>query len=278
MLWVSGLEAGVLAVAMNRFHKFLHYLFSDTSYLVRYIFRFYQDSYREHVQFLTDRETVAFVERGGSFLRMGDGEIGLIHGNPIHYQRFSPEIKKKLLQIIAQYNEGSSFRIGLPLFVNFTNYELRNLEKSNMLNCWLPLKVTFDMIFPRNVPYVDAHLFYRDGKFESLLLPYLRKKKLILVANEESLCWVKKSDIHNSVGVYITCPPADAFEMGEKLVESIRIAALSMVSPRADIVVLLQAGLAKLYVPEIAALHLQVIDAGKGFDGYVRGESLEWHI
>ena len=112
---------------------------------------------------------------------MGDGEVDLIHFLKIGYQDYSNSIRNDLIKIIKNYRYNSKYILMIPIFVNYTNAELK---KANRFSCFLPLKITFGMIFNKKAKYFDAHAFYRDNGFKDLILPCLQAKKTIVVTNE----------------------------------------------------------------------------------------------
>ncbi len=150
------------------------YLFKDTKYFFLYILRYFQPRYKHNCNFYSTDELIENIKNGKSLIRIGDGEIGLLHYLPIHYQKWSRDIRNDFLKIIKNYNENSPYLLGIPLFVNYSNTELRKIKK---LNCWIPLKVTYESIFNKYCKYVDAHVFYKNLFNEKkYLICYLAKK------------------------------------------------------------------------------------------------------
>ena len=89
---------------------------------------------------------------------MGDGEAYIIHHGSIGYEPYSRELRDDLLKTITGYNISSPYILCLPeMDINKSNQEL--IEKDRF-QCWLPLKVLYSQIFPKDRVYGDAVTFY----------------------------------------------------------------------------------------------------------------------
>jgi len=261
---------------ITRVYRAAHkYLFRDTRYFFLYLLRSLSDGHRNGCAFYGNDAFVKLIESGKSFIRLGDGEIGLLHYLPIHYQKWSPAIRDDFLSIIGDYSDSSPYILMIPLFVNATNAELGRISK---LQVWMPLKVTYEMIFPKDATYFDQHIFYRDGMFEKLLLPYLAKKKIIVVTNAKNIADLRASPFHARVFAYIPSPDADAYEAREDIRNAIEQMVRKNGLPKNAFVVLLAAGLAKTIVYTMSKEGYQLFDVGKGLEGFYKGMSLEHQI
>ena len=164
------------------------YLFKDTGYLFLSLYRYLTPGFHNNAVFYTDQELADLIKSGKSILRIGDGEIGLLHFCPAAYQVYSDAIRNDFLSIIKNYNDQLPYLLGITEFVNYTNAQLRNFvntegKKINRFPVWRQFKITYEMIFNKNAKYFDALAFYKAGGFEKLVLPYITNKKVIIVTN-----------------------------------------------------------------------------------------------
>ncbi|MBU6370954.1 MAG: DUF1792 domain-containing protein [Patescibacteria group bacterium] len=251
------------------------YLFRDTAYFFLYCFRYCQPGYRHECKFYSDAEFAELLRQGKSIIRLGDGEIGLLHYLPIHYQKWSPAIRNDFLTIIRSYDKNSPYMLLIPLFVNYSNAELKRIGKRGV---WLPLKVSYEMLFNKGAKYFDAHAFYKDGGFEKLILPSFGTKKIIVVTNEKTIASLRTSSFNVRVRDYVAAPAENAYEAGGHIEESIMDIIRKSGVPASEFVVLFSAGLAKTIIPRLAAHECQALDIGAGLESYATGISVEYKI
>ncbi len=207
-----------LSVFLYKVIKFFkNYLFKDPIFVFKYFLAYFQSGYVPQAKFYTVEEFMQEIKKGKSFIRIGDGEIGLLHHRDISYQKADPLLISKLTEIIESYgkennsneqkqtdksfnfknnnkinkdpetdnNKESNYILSIPIFVNTSNKDLENTK--GKLSCWLPLKVEFFRRFNRDMKYFDAHAFYRKGFFESHMYEYLKDKKLIINTNKQNI-------------------------------------------------------------------------------------------
>ncbi len=260
---------------LRLFNAIKKYLFKDTKYFFYYCFRYFQNNYKNNCSFYNELEIIKLLEGGGSIIRIGDGEIGLIHYLSISYQSYSDEIRQDFIKIIKSYNNKSNYILGIPIFVNYTSKELKkNNGLHNYFRCWTPLKVTYELIFNKKVKYLDAHIFYRDGGFEKTILPYIISKKIILVTNKNNKDAILKTDFSKHIFSYIICPDKDAYGYREQIKKEIdRIIKDSDVK-KTELVIIMSAGLSKTIIYDMSMNGYQVLDIGRGLEGYYKKESL----
>lgn len=260
---------------MNRIiNAIKKYLLKDPLYFFLYTIRNLQRGYGKHCEFYTEKEIGELIKERKSIIRLGDGEMSNIHFLSITPQTYSNELRNEYIQLIKHYTNDSSYVIGIPIYVNYTNAELDKLGKGKK-RLWMPLKVTFETLFNPKTKYIDAHVFYRDNRFNTLILPYIKTKKVILVTNESNIVLTKKSPFAEYVSYYVACPSINAFESRKKL----KIAVEEIISTsglnKNDFVVLLSAGSAKPIIYEMANSGYQILDIGTGYEGFTLNKSLE---
>ncbi len=259
------------------FHAIKKYLIRDPLYFFLYAARDLQLNHRERCIFYSEEEISRLIRERKSIVRLGDGEIANIHYLDITPQHFSKELQHDLRKMIIGYKDDSSYVIGIPIFVNYSNRELDALGEGKR-GLWLPLKVTFDMIFNKNAKYLDAHLFYRTGRFEKIILNYILQKKIILVTNEKNIEKTKNLPFSEHIFEYIACAPINAYDKREQLKRDIIDTIAKSSLPKENFVILFSAGSAKTIIPELSAMGYQLLDVGTGYEAYAHNLSLEDRI
>src|SRR3989344_7633910 len=259
------------------------YLFKDTKYFFLSIYRYLQNNYHNNCKFYTERELTDLIKAGKSILRIGDGEIGLLHFCNAVYQIYSDAIRNDFLKIIKNYNNNSPYVLGITEFVNYTNTELKNFvniegKKINRFPVWRQLKITYEMIFNKNIKYFDALAFYKPGGFERLILPYIQNKKVIIVTNKENKEKIMTSPLSSDTYLYITCEPENTYESRLKIQKDITNIIDKSGLPKNNFIVLMSAGLSKTIIYDMAGQGYQVLDIGIGLESYYTGINLENRI
>ncbi len=257
---------------LKKMYLLARYVFCDTRYFFLYAFRYFQNNYRNSCKFYTDKAFADLIASGKSIIRVGDGEIGLLHYFPIRYQRYSRAIRQDLLKIITTYGDHSAYVLMIPLFVNYTNTELK---KINRFLAFRQLKVTYELVFNKTATYFDQLIFYKDGGFEKFVVPHIQNKQVVIVTNQEHIRKIKSSARARADYQYITCPDNDAYEarmaVQQNIIELITKSGL----PKKEFIVLMSAGLAKTAIYDLAEMGYQVLDIGKGLESYYAGISIE---
>ncbi len=263
---------------MNRIYNAIKkYLIKDTKYFFTYFLRNIQSEYKVICNFYSDDEIIEQFKLGKSFLRIGDGEIAIMHHLGIGYQEFNAKLRDEYLNSIKNYSDKSNYLIGLPLFVNLTNNELDELGL-NKKRVWLPLKITFDAIFNKYVKYVDAHIFYKNNKFEKIILPIIKNKKVIIVTNERNINDISKHNFNNYVFKYISCPEKNSYDQRNTILYQIKETIENSEANKSDFLVLLSMGPSKIISVELSESNIQTIDIGMGIEGYIRNLEIENRI
>ena len=259
------------------------YLFYDTKYLFLFLYRYFQNNYRNKCQFYNDKEIIDLINIGKSIIRVGDGEIGLVHFCRVSYQVYSDAIRNDFLKIIKNYNNNSPYILGITEFVNYTNKELTHFINSegkeiNRFPVWRQLKITYELIFNKNAKYFDALAFYKPDRFENLILPYIQNKKVIIVTNKENKEKIMTSPLSSDTYLYITCEPENTYESRLKIQKDITNIIDKSGLPKNNFIVLMSAGLSKTIIYDMAGQGYQVLDIGIGLESYYTGINLENRI
>jgi hypothetical protein len=182
------------------------HLMRDPRYFFTYCISYFKKIYIPDIRYYAYKDIPKFLEEGKSIIRLGDGDIYTVMGGGQPYQENTPELQNKLLNIIMSYNKNSDY----ILCLNRRPLEKSNkeLKKLNLINCWLPSKVYWELYFNKNVKYHDAAMFYYPDTIPKYFENYLISKKIIIISNFDNLIRLKNSRSlpFNDV-VYLETPP-----------------------------------------------------------------------
>lgn len=131
-------------------------------------------------------ETLEQVEKGKSLARFGDGEITLIDGDDIDFQKADPELAAELVNILR--NDDESLLVCLPTILKACN----DYEKNWWLKFWyvrwndLKNKLNFNRHYGHSmVTRPDFFIMYPDKAIE-MWKSIWNHKKIILITGEGS--------------------------------------------------------------------------------------------
>ncbi len=210
--------------------------------------------------------TSAFIEgdpldyanaHGLSLIRWGDGESNILHGMPIHFQRYDPRLAEGLRRVIV--NPSRDIVIGIPQTPLTTNI-LRHLSQ----RIWLRTRLIWAWHGSSHTRFTDA-LALRSNPVQALekLRNILsRKAWCIIVCADQS-----EADLVNCEGLnvmHIQIKAQNCFDDYDKIHNQIRnaISILNRKHLRSDGLVLIAAGpTAKLWALDLAEI-VTVYDIG----------------
>lgn len=251
------------------------YLVKDTAYLLLYLYRYFQNNHRNNCKFYTEEEFVHLIGKGKSIIRIGDGEIGLLHFLPVIYQIYSDAIRNDFKKIIQDYNDDSDYLLLIPTFVNYTNAELK---RTNHFKIYRQLKITYELLFNKNAKYFDQLAFYKDVNFKKLILPYIKTKKVIIVTNRENKEKIASSPLSSNEYFYVTCENENTYESRLIIQNDIIDIIYRTGLPKNNFVILMSAGLSKTIIYDLSSEGYQVLDIGKGLESYYTETSIEYRL
>ena len=161
------------------------HLFRNPKYFFSYGLAYFSPRYQLQVDFYTKEETKKLIEEGKSLIRFGDGEIYMMNFGSIHYQTYHPAIRKTFFDIVRSYTNSGPYIVCInELVMNKSNQELK---QEGVFHCWLPMKVYYNLYFPKHIKYVDASLFYYKDSFKEVLEDYLLDKHVIYMTRKDTL-------------------------------------------------------------------------------------------
>lgn len=229
---------------------------------------------------MSSEETLEFLTKNEcSFVRLGDGEFSMVlrkDGYNIGYQNWSPELARRIKEVIAY--DDPSFLICIPSpfsrkFINlnpnatkfWSSYVLRSLDSvSNILNAD---KVYGDALISR--PYMDLE----DKSKAKELFGNFKKlwdgKNIILIEGEFTRFGVNNDLLSNAKSITrILVPAENAFESYDRILE----AALS--EPKESIYLLAIGPTAKVLSLDLHKAGRRCLDVGHldvEYEWYLRG-------
>lgn len=241
---------------------------------------YFRKYYNVGAKFFSKDQVAELVKSGRSYIRLGDGELGMMHGQSIHYQKYEKTLAKSFEQIIKNYNQTSDYILAIPIFAAYSNYELRKTK--GKLSCWLPLKVEFARMFSKDLIYADAHLFYYKNWLQENLEEYFKTKKLIIHTEKRNIDNQRKN-IEKNLEVLgwvesLANNSFDNYEKDKKAIKQIIDKYVKGGGVKNDLIYIGAAGpLSKLLCLELSE-YVQAIDMGKGFEHIYNTENFEHHI
>lgn len=241
---------------------------NNISYKIKKMFYTFCGSSSNNI--LGDKETINYLlETNKSLIRYGDGEIMIIRGMGIQYQKFDIELGQSLKNIIASYNNDSNYLLALPkpaLEYNIIKYVLKGQVRKTYLVFY-----TFRYIYKK---YLDNNLymfgnsfvFNKNNELHYSLL-WKNKKNIIFVHNSKKYFYLFKSKYgYNKNCYFVKIPNENCYSkignIKKEVIEYISLLELT------ETIVLISAGpCAKELIIRINNLYaVQCIDTGHCWD------------
>lgn len=246
--------------------RFLRYcrlhIFRDPRYFFSYLINYFNSSYVPKVNFHNQDEINSLIHSGKSIIRLGDGEVYIMNGGDLPFQKYEKRLRVQLLEMVCNYSDSSPYVLCLnKIPLTKTNQELKKLD---LLTCWLPSKVYFNQYFNKNAHYLDAAMFYFSETLPKHFEQYLKSKKVLFVSNKEYNELLKSNkNIPFEIWQYIETKSQDSYVDYENIKR--QILNLIRTEKPQDMVVLVAFGPAsKAMAYDLSQHGLQVIDVGQG--------------
>jgi hypothetical protein len=248
-------------------------MFNNTAYFLTYIYHYFDKEYTQHASFYSEEELIKQIKNGKSLIRIGDGEIRMMnYGNTGSYEPFNERLRDYLITSVTEYSSTSSYILGIPEeYLSMPNSELRKLD---LLHCWLALKTSFALIFPKKEKYFDAHLFYRGDSFARVLEPLLRDKKILIVTRKFNIDLMKETDLVTRLDIdFIETHDFGTFAHFDEILAKI----LDKITgdPSQYRVILSTGPASKAFAYELSKKHIISYDLGKGIEAAGRPNEIE---
>ena len=213
----------------------------------------------------------AIIKDKCSIARFGDGELGLIFGKGIGFQRYDKELAERLEEVLKA-TDNRRMLVGLSEWIFYSNYgrypEYRIKYLPRILNLLTPGKTYYS---------ADISRFYKstpDGhealKQISLLKRIWDNRDVILVEGEKSRMGIGNDLLDNARSVRrILCPAVDAFSCYQDIYRTI------LDNSRKDELILIALGpTATVLAYELFLAGYQAVDIGHAdisYEWFLRG-------
>lgn len=204
------------------------------------------------------------LENKKSIIRIGDGELDLIYGKGIGYQRFNPELAKILKDSILS-NHNPRILTCLPdIFTNLDRYnEMRGYYALGVLPRFSDffkeiekIKYSYGSTFMSRM-----YMCFKDKSKSQHYFHKLRKiwqdKDILIVEGEYTRSGVGNDLFENTRSIQrIICPAKDAYDEVDEIEEAIRNNAQN------KLILLMLGPTAKVIVNDLQDLDNQILDIG----------------
>lgn len=135
---------------------------------------------------LDEKETIDYLLRTKkSLIRLGDGELLIIRGSSIHYQKYEKQLATTLQNIIEKYNKDSNYLLALPkqaLDHNITKYIFHGQFKKIYL-VFFTFRYVYNKYLDNNLNiYGDSFVFCKKNEFYYSIL-WREKKNVVFIHN-----------------------------------------------------------------------------------------------
>lgn len=221
----------------------------------------------------SEEELVEVLRAGKSLIRFGDGEVNLMLGLRNHYQEFTPELRRRLREVVREYGVDSPYILAVPRALTERNDELKI---KNRFHVWLPFKVIFHLErFPKNTPYADAHCFYYDGLAERVFTNVFKEKEVIFITNKNTIEKQRKNPEMPWRNIeFVQTPEENVFDSEGLITQALD--SILKTKRKESIVLFFAVGpVGKHMMKNYAERGYQCIDVGRGMEVMFTNESIE---
>ena len=223
--------------------------------------------YMNKVQWYSQDGIFDAIFAGKSVIRIGDGEIGLLNGGQVSYQRYVQGLASELKECIKRYKPDSPYILALPLFVEYSNRELRHTKGG--IACWLPLKIMYRLIFNKKAQYMDAHFFYEKKNLDVLVSTFLIKKKIIINTTLENIRKIEKNNRNLDIVASVVSQTPNPYDLYLDTKQKISAIITEYKGDKKDVIILCSSGpMGKVLAYYFTLRGIQCIDIGLGIEQF----------
>lgn len=213
---------------------------------------------------LNSEQTVQIAkEKSLSIIRLGDGEFNILNEKSIRYQKFSPELKKQLYDIIETYiKHGGECKYLLCMPNEFLRCNgLKLMYKRAWVSSWAFTRYFFKKFFDVNITYGDAFLFAKGN--ESIYSTLWSNYENIIFVHNSVTYSDKFSKLYCKKSYFVKVPTENAYAEIEGIYNEI----LKYANNLQNFIVLISAGpCAKILVKKLSERGIIAIDTGHCWD------------
>ena len=204
-----------------------------------------------------------------SLIRFGDGEATIMEGGHIYFQRNTPELARRVRDIMREYGPESPYLIAVPPETTMARKRREGDQDLSLL--WRKARFVFSDLLPDPLPtpLLDAMIFREDSRLPNSEIAYLW-------AESETIYFVHSnykyfSDFNATLTDrdvrFVNLYGANAYRNIERVLSDITQHAETLEDATTSAVALVSGGPAgKVIVAELAARGLRAIDCGHYFD------------
>lgn len=187
-------------------------------FTIKLFYFFLKKDFICNVNFFSEEDFIKNIKNGKSLIRLGDGDMGIMHNKNIFHQEYNKNLENDLRLIIKDYSDNSKYILMIPKFLNVKN---SILKKKNILICWLPFKLEFIESFNKDMYYGDAHYFYYLNNAKIFFEEFIKNKNILFVTNNIIIEKLKKSYLLGKNIYFIETPIEGTYDVLEKIEKKI---------------------------------------------------------
>jgi glycosyltransferase family protein len=162
------------------------------------------------------------IKNNRSISRYGDGELKLIFGKRLRFQRANKVLTKKLKKVLKSKKKGLLIGINIPYNNSYLSI-YNDIAKNYYINFVERHKLKLFSLIDMNRKYYSSFItrFYMDIKDRSKIPDYIKKlkqiwdkKDILIIEGEKSRLGVGNDLFKNSKSIKrILCPARNAFNL-----------------------------------------------------------------
>lgn len=175
----------------------------------------------DNFRFLSDRETLHYLKKKGvGIIRFGDGDLRVLAGGSTGYQKYNPELQKKLAEVLLEYEGNSPFLIAIPLDLFFEGQQAYNRRGASPSR-WRGVKHTALPFLKRNHVYGSPFCFKNINMTDAEKREHVAMMKSLVENKDVIYIGIEKhaESIRNIVipKEFIPIPPTNSFDSYEAI-------------------------------------------------------------
>ncbi len=218
----------LLEVKVKRLEKVVSAIFDNIGYEI--IDKYNKNMYQFPKMGTTEEAVDKIVKEGYSLVRFGDGEFEIMAGKErAVFQRYTPELAKRLLEVIASKDE----RLLICIAGNYGNLDEFIEEDANSIRFYMSEETRrFHMsLLDKDRTYYDAYLFktyisYKNRedtwKRVALIKRIWDNRDVVIVEGDKTRAGYGNDLFDNVKSLRrILCPTQNAFDKYEEILEAV---------------------------------------------------------
>lgn len=221
-----------------------------------------------------DKTVERLVTTSNNIVRFGDGEVAIINGKNIPFQKYDTDLASKLKEILIKDQANLLVGINFEYYYPFNIYKMNEIPAKFMRTFVPKLRLQFSKYLNKDKKYYSAgftqlYQLYREYDFErnfNCLKKIWDNKKIVIVTCENSLKNLKYNIFENAFEIKKEIVPAkDCWSRYEKILNNLK-------RYDKDYIFILMCGpTAKVLVSDLTFLGYRALDLGhiaKDYDWY----------